>query len=97
MKVRGFQVAPAELEGCLLDHEDVSDACVVGVPDEFSGEVPLAFVVLSENAAKRLKGAPELASMIKAGIVKVLSPMMLAPAVTGFIVNVTDALLMSPL
>jgi acyl-coenzyme A synthetase/AMP-(fatty) acid ligase len=37
MKVRGFQVAPAELEGCLLDHPDVGDACVVGVKDEFSG------------------------------------------------------------
>lgn len=36
MKVRGFQVAPAELEGCILDHPDVSDACVVGVPDDFS-------------------------------------------------------------
>lgn len=36
MKVKGFQVAPAELEGCLLDHPDVSNACVVGVPDEYS-------------------------------------------------------------
>jgi len=36
MKVKGFQVAPAELEGCLLDHPDVSNACVVGVPDDYS-------------------------------------------------------------
>jgi 4-coumarate--CoA ligase len=36
MKVRGFQVAPAELEGCLLDHEYVSDVCVVGIPDDYS-------------------------------------------------------------
>lgn len=26
MKVRGFQVAPAELEGCILDHPDVNGA-----------------------------------------------------------------------
>ncbi|KAG9315617.1 phenylacetyl-CoA ligase [Chiua virens] len=29
LKVRGFQVAPAELEGCILEHPDVLDACVM--------------------------------------------------------------------
>ncbi|KAJ7812607.1 phenylacetyl-CoA ligase [Mycena leptocephala] len=50
LKVRGFQVAPAELEGCLLGHEVVADVCVVGIPDSFSGEVPLAFVVPTADA-----------------------------------------------
>jgi len=59
LKVRGFQVAPAELEGCLLDHPDVSDACVVGIPDDYSGELPLAFIALSENALKRAKDQKE--------------------------------------
>lgn len=36
MKVNGFQVAPAELEGCILDHPAVADCCVVGVPDAYS-------------------------------------------------------------
>jgi acyl-CoA synthetase (AMP-forming)/AMP-acid ligase II len=45
IKVRGFQVAPAELEGLLCLHPSVSDAAVVGVPDEAAGEVPKAFVV----------------------------------------------------
>jgi 4-coumarate--CoA ligase len=71
MKVRGFQVAPAELEGCLLDHSDVSDACVVGIPDEYSGEIPLAFVALTENAAKRCKGDKKLAEDVKLSIMKV--------------------------
>ncbi|KAG9103257.1 hypothetical protein FRC07_010052 [Ceratobasidium sp. 392] len=56
IKVRGFQVAPAELEGHLLDHPLVDDAGVIGLPDEFSGEVPLAFVVLSAQAKKSGKG-----------------------------------------
>ncbi|PPR03048.1 hypothetical protein CVT24_012436 [Panaeolus cyanescens] len=55
MKVRGFQVAPAELEGQLLQHPDVADACVVGILDEYSGELPLAFVVLSQDALRRVK------------------------------------------
>src|SRR5262249_42195689 len=45
IKVKGFQVAPAELEGLLCDHPSVADAAVVGVPDETAGEVPKAFVV----------------------------------------------------
>ncbi|KAH9477438.1 4-coumarate--CoA ligase-like 7 [Psilocybe cubensis] len=52
VKVRGFQVAPAELEGCILDHPLVADVGVVGVPDSFSGEVPLAFVTLTPEGHK---------------------------------------------
>lgn len=46
IKVKGIAVAPAELEDCLLGHDMVRDVAVVGVPDEYSGEVPKAFVVL---------------------------------------------------
>ncbi|KAG8214731.1 hypothetical protein J3R82DRAFT_9819 [Butyriboletus roseoflavus] len=70
LKVRGFQVAPAELEGCILDHPDVSDTCVVGVPDEYSGELPLAFVVLRSDAVSRMGGDPGAAERIKASIMK---------------------------
>ncbi|KAK0222170.1 phenylacetyl-CoA ligase [Armillaria fumosa] len=52
IKVRGFQVAPAELEGCILDHPFVGDVCVVGIPHAYSGEVPLAFVVLTKDGMK---------------------------------------------
>lgn len=67
IKVRGFQVAPAELEGHLLDHDLIDDASVVGLADEYSGEIPLAFVVLSDQAKK--SGMKDLA--IKAEISKV--------------------------
>lgn len=55
IKVRGFQVAPSELEGHLLDHPDVVDVCVVGIPDEFNGELPFAFVVPSPEVHARIK------------------------------------------
>uniref|UniRef100_A0A8D8UD43 Luciferin 4-monooxygenase n=1 Tax=Cacopsylla melanoneura TaxID=428564 RepID=A0A8D8UD43_9HEMI len=45
IKVKGFQVAPAELESLLLNHKDIADAAVIGKPDDLCGEVPLAFVV----------------------------------------------------
>lgn len=71
MKVRGFQVAPAELEGCILDHRDVADTCVVPIPDDYSGEVPLAFVVLRAFAADRVGNDSREADKIKASIMKV--------------------------
>jgi 4-coumarate--CoA ligase len=45
IKYKGFQVAPAELEAILLNHPNIKDVGVVGVPDEDVGELPLAFVV----------------------------------------------------
>ncbi|MBN9141739.1 MAG: AMP-binding protein [Micrococcales bacterium] len=41
----GESVAPAEIEGVLETHPAVAEACVVGVPDETWGEVPVAWVV----------------------------------------------------
>ena len=45
IKVKGFQVAPAEVEAVLQTHPGVLDAAVIGVPDDEAGEVPMAFVV----------------------------------------------------
>lgn len=50
IKVKGFQVAPAEVEAALLTSPMVKDAAVRGVPDEEAGEVPVAFVVPAEGA-----------------------------------------------
>lgn len=50
IKVKGFQVAPAEVEAALLTSPMVKDAAVKGVPDEEAGEVPVAYVVPAEGA-----------------------------------------------
>lgn len=71
MKVKGYQVAPAELEGCLLSMSEVADACVVPVPDDYSGEVPMAFVVLHAHIAKCVADDPDEAEKVKAVICKV--------------------------
>ena len=36
------------MEDILIKHENVSDAGVIGIPDDIAGEVPKAFVVLKE-------------------------------------------------
>ena len=45
IKVRGHQVAPAELEALLATHPAVADAAVLGRADPDDGEVPVAVVV----------------------------------------------------
>jgi 4-coumarate--CoA ligase len=66
IKVRGFQVAPPELEAVLLSHPDIVDAGVIGVPaSDYEGEAPRAYVVrrprsdpskLTEEAVKNYTG-----------------------------------------
>ncbi|KAJ2848668.1 hypothetical protein IWW36_003163 [Coemansia brasiliensis] len=53
IKFNGFQVAPAELEGLLMQHPQVRDCAVAGVFDEArQTEVPKAFLVLADTDAQ---------------------------------------------
>ncbi|KAK9120492.1 hypothetical protein Syun_018109 [Stephania yunnanensis] len=60
IKFKGFQVPPAELEALLISHPSITDAAVVPQKDPTAGEVPVAFVVrsndidLTEEAVKEL-------------------------------------------
>lgn len=45
LNVAGRKVGPAEVEEALMEHPAVSEAAVVGVPDEVTGEGIVAFVV----------------------------------------------------
>ena len=47
IKVRGFQVAPAEIEAVLHGHPAVADCAVFGVPDDANGEAIVAAVARS--------------------------------------------------
>lgn len=49
--MKGFQVAPAELEVILRQHPEILDAAVVGVSHPTLGEAPKAFVVLKNDSS----------------------------------------------
>jgi long-chain acyl-CoA synthetase len=42
----GYNVYPREIEEVLYTHPAVYEAAVVGIPDEFRGEIPKAFITL---------------------------------------------------
>jgi long-chain acyl-CoA synthetase len=51
IKYKSFSIAPAELEAVILEHPDVADCGVTGVPDAEAGEVPVAFLVPQQGRA----------------------------------------------
>ena len=57
--VGGFNAYPAEIENMLLQHADVAEVSVIGIPDERLGEVGLAFVV------RRAEADPSEAELIE--------------------------------
>ncbi|WP_299560076.1 class I adenylate-forming enzyme family protein [uncultured Mycolicibacterium sp.] len=69
IKVRGFQVAPAEVEAVLLGHPAVRDCAVFGVPDAADGEAVVAAVV-----ADRPVPAEELVALVAARLASYKRP-----------------------
>ena len=61
--VGGFNVYPQEVEAILSEHPAVQTAVVVGKPNDISGEVPKAFVLLKEGETV---GETELIKFCKA-------------------------------
>ena len=58
IKVRGFQVAPAEIETVLHGHPAVQDCAVFGVPDGINGEAVVAAVAARAPGRRRRADRP---------------------------------------
>lgn len=65
IKVKGIGVAPAELEDLLLGHPDVDDVAVLGVKDEYAGELPKAYVVLKPGLREDAAVARDIIAYVK--------------------------------
>jgi len=70
IKVKGQQVAPAELEDLLLGNENVEDVAVLGIADDYSGERPKAVVVLKSGVRPSESLASQLMAFVKASKVR---------------------------
>lgn len=52
IKVRGFQVAPGEVEGVLLAHPGITDVAVIGIPTaDVGSEAPRAYVIRRDGVS----------------------------------------------
>lgn len=57
IKVRGWQVSPAEIEAALLEHPDIIDAGVIGIPSgNGCGQSAAAFIKKREGSQLDLEG-----------------------------------------
>jgi len=59
----GFNVYPRVLEEAIYEHPAVAEVCVIGVPDDYRGQSPKAFVTLKPGAAPF--GIDELKAFLK--------------------------------
>lgn len=50
VSVGGFKVFPSRVEKVLLEHPAVKEALVIGIPDAYRGESPMAYVSLEASA-----------------------------------------------
>ena len=45
----GYRIGPAEIEDCLLKHDAIAQAAVIGKPDDLRTEIVKAFIVLKDG------------------------------------------------
>ncbi|WP_276245585.1 MULTISPECIES: acyl-CoA synthetase [unclassified Haladaptatus] len=66
----GYRVGPGEVESAILEHPDVEQVGVVGVPDERRGEVIKAFVQVKSDVEKREALEVEIQNLVKENLAK---------------------------
>jgi len=75
LKVAGHRIGTAELESCIVSHDDVAESAACGIPDEVKGEVIIAFVVLKEGVTTETKILEkELVKKIRTDIGSIATP-----------------------
>lgn len=70
IKSSGMNVYPAQVENVLYEHRDVSDACVIGVPDRDQVERVKAFVVLKPGVLASPAKEKELIDYCRKDLIK---------------------------
>jgi 4-coumarate--CoA ligase len=69
IKYKGFQVAPAELEGLLVSHPKVTDVAVIGVEDHARAtEVPRAYIVPTKGVPRNEASEKEIIDWLAARV-----------------------------
>lgn len=56
VNVSGHRLSTSEIEAALIEHHGVSEAAVVGINDDLTGQAVVAYVALKDEAAARVNG-----------------------------------------
>ncbi|KFH01830.1 putative Acetyl-coenzyme A synthetase 2 [Toxoplasma gondii VAND] len=70
LNVSGHRLTTAEIEHALVQHDDVAEAAVVGVPHDVKGSGIFCFVILKEGVSNR----PHLQDELKRVVRKYIGP-----------------------
>ncbi|MBX9667607.1 MAG: AMP-binding protein [Candidatus Obscuribacterales bacterium] len=74
IKVAGKRVGPGEVESVLVEHKDVAEAAVIGVPDDVKGEALVCFVVLMPGKSASTELTKELRDLVAHKLGPVMRP-----------------------
>jgi len=66
----GYRVGPSEVESVVLDHPDIEQAGVIGVPDDTRGEVIKAFVQPTPDATRSDALRDEIRDLVRERLAK---------------------------
>jgi 2-aminobenzoate-CoA ligase len=64
----GYNISGQEIEEVLLEHPNIRECAVVGVPDSARGQIVKAFVVLRDNSQGGEDLSPEIQDFVKKSI-----------------------------
>lgn len=70
IKVKGNQVAPAELEALILDHPGVSDVAVIGIQTPDGDEKPRAYCVRQHGEAGQKVTETDVAKFVENKVIR---------------------------
>lgn len=74
IKVSGKRVGPGEVESVLVEHPEVSEAAVIGVPHELKGECLVCFIVMMPGQSLSTDLLKELRDMVGSRLGATLKP-----------------------
>ena len=74
VNVSGHRIGTAELESVFVEHRDVAESAVIGVPHEIKGQGLIAFVTVIDGRPFDAELRKELVTMIDKGIGKFARP-----------------------
>ena len=74
IKVSGHRLGSNEIENILMSNEFVSEAIVVGIPDEIRGESIVCYIVPTDNSIDTKKLSDQLIKLIEKNIGKFAKP-----------------------